>query len=99
MLLESQFTIICSLKPFQMKSIICTVARNIWWSRTHRRFFITATKNNFHRLDCFKFIQKMRRNLVERNSKANLDEMVVERPSDCLDTLPLGLTLSALSER
>nr|CDS27501.1 seryl-tRNA synthetase [Hymenolepis microstoma] len=63
------------------KLIFDTVLRKAWRQNFHHRFFATSIKNDFHRLDCTRFIQEMRKNLLERNSKANLDEMPIGDPS------------------
>ncbi|KAL5109195.1 Tetratricopeptide repeat protein 27 [Taenia crassiceps] len=66
-----------------VSSIFRAAAENIWIPNGGRRFFTSTlslfesrTMANFHQLGCAGFIQRMRQNLIERNSEVNFDEML-----------------------
>eukprot|EP00108_Taenia_solium_P012203 TsM_000894900 transcript=TsM_000894900 gene=TsM_000894900 len=64
-------------------SIFRAATENVWSPNGGRRFFASTlslftsgTIADFHQLGCAGFIQRMRQNLIERNSEADFDEML-----------------------
>uniref|UniRef100_A0A158RDB1 AA_TRNA_LIGASE_II domain-containing protein n=1 Tax=Hydatigena taeniaeformis TaxID=6205 RepID=A0A158RDB1_HYDTA len=81
---ESRKEIVAVMKVLSdLNGSINFALRCIWGSNGGRRFFASTLSPStsfamadFHQLGCAEFIQRMRQNLIERNSEANFDEML-----------------------